>query len=316
MKETIVIAIGGNAIHKEGQKGTMEEQIQNINETADIVADLIELGYKVVITHGNGPQVGANLIQKESAKDIVPSHPLDFCVAETQGSIGYMILLSLNNCLKARGVSHNTAAVLTQVEVDKNDPAFGNPTKPIGPFYTENESKELERTKGHKMVEDSGRGYRRVVPSPKPVKIVESAMVKALAESATVIAVGGGGIPCYLENNAYRGIEAVIDKDYASALLASEIGADCYVMLTGVSKVAVNFGKPDQRDLSVISAAEAQMYYDEGQFPPGSMGPKIDAAIKYLNKGGKKVIITSIDALKDALEGSAGTTVVRVKNRE
>ena len=309
MKETVVVAIGGNAIHKEGQKGTMQEQMQNINETVDIVVDLIELGYKVVITHGNGPQVGANLIQKEAAKDMVVAHPLDFCVAETQGSIGYMILLCMNNCLKARGIDHDVAAVLTQVEVDKNDTAFMNPTKPIGPFYTKDESEVLVSSKGYKMVEDSGRGYRRVVPSPKPIKIVESAMVKKLSESATVIAVGGGGIPCYVEDGVYRGLEAVIDKDYASALLAAEISADCYVMLTGVSKVAVNFGKANQEDLTNITVSEAQKHYDDGQFPPGSMGPKMDAAIKYLKGGGKKVIITSIDALKDALAGKAGTTI-------
>ena len=310
MKETVVIAIGGNAIHKESQKGTMQEQMQNINETVDIVVDLIELGYKVVITHGNGPQVGASLIQKEAAKEMVVAHPLDFCVAETQGSIGYMILLCLNNCLRARGITHDVAAVLTQVEVDKNDPAFNKPTKPIGPFYSKEESEELECNKGYKMVEDSGRGYRRVVASPKPIKILESAMVKKLSENATVIAVGGGGIPCCLENNEYRGLEAVIDKDYASALLASEIKADYYVMLTGVSKVAINFGKANQEDLSVITTEEAKKHYADGQFPPGSMGPKVDAAIGYLENGGKNVIITSIDSLKDALAGTAGTTIV------
>ena len=309
MKETIVIAIGGNAIHKEGQKGTMEEQIKNINETITTIADLIELGYRVVITHGNGPQVGVNLIQKEAAKNEVPAYPLDFCVAETQGSIGYMIQQCLNNCLHERGAKHNVAAILTQVEVDKNDPAFLNPTKPIGPFYTKDESDAMETQKGYKMVEDSGRGYRRVVPSPKPIKIIESAMVKKLSEDATVIAVGGGGIPCYLENNKYHGIEAVIDKDYSSGLLASEIGADYYVMLTGVEQVAINFGKPDQQNLSVITVEEAKKYYADGQFPPGSMGPKVDAAIKYFQNGGKNVIITSTNALKDALAGKAGTKI-------
>lgn len=310
MKEKIVIAIGGNAIISEGQKGTAEEQYNNINKMCPYIADLIEEGYRIILTHGNGPQVGNILLQSEAAKDKIPVLPIDICVAKTQGQLGYMIKQSLENLLRKRKIKRDVACILSQVVVDENDSAFNSPTKPIGPFYSKEEADEITKTKNYIMVEDSGRGYRRVVPSPKPLDIVEQSAVKTLADNGTiVITVGGGGIPVAEDNGMLKGVEAVIDKDYASSLLANQIEAEFLVILTGVPQVAINFGKPNQEFLSKMSLEEAKKYYEEGQFPKGSMGPKIEAGIEYLTRGGKKVIITSLDLLKDAIEGKAGTTI-------
>ncbi len=312
MKDTIVIALGGNAIIREGQKGTIKEQYENIEESCGYIADLVEDGYNIIITHGNGPQIGNLLLQNEAAKDIVPTAPLDVCVAETQGQLGFMIKKSLINTLRKRKIDKSVLCLLNQIVVDAKDPAFKNPTKPIGPFYTKEEAEELAKIKGYNMVEDSGRGYRRVVASPMPVDIIEKATIKQLAEEGhVVIALGGGGISVTEENGVLTGVEAVVDKDHGSRLLANLIGAQHLVILTGVPKVAYNFGKADQVFLPTLTIADAKKYAAEGQFPPGSMGPKIGAAIDYVENGGGKMIITSMDLLKDAMAGKAGTTIIK-----
>ncbi len=318
----IVLAIGGNAIVKEGQKGTIEEQQQNINETCEPVLGLIEEGHTVVITHGNGPQVGNTLIKTKMAESVVPPYPLDVCDAETQGNLGYLIQQAFRNKMVERKINKTVATVVTQAVVSKDDYAFEAPTKPIGPFYTKEEMKEilftsyfqpLAATKKENLsfIEDSGRGYRRVVASPKPLKIVEKEAIEALLEKdIIVITAGGGGIPVVENNGMLEGVEAVIDKDFASALLAAEINADYLFILTGVEQVAINFGTPKQQNLLEMTVEEALRYMDEGQFPKGSMGPKIEAAILFLQKGGKNVIITSIDKLQEAIEGKTGTRIV------
>ncbi|HHX60122.1 MAG TPA: carbamate kinase [Epulopiscium sp.] len=312
MKDTIVIALGGNAIIREGQRGTIEQQYENIEESCGYIADLVEEDYNIIITHGNGPQIGNLLLQNEAAKDIVPTAPLDVCVAETQGQLGFMIKKSLINTLRKRNIEKSVLCLLTQIVVDEKDPAFQNPTKPIGPFYTKEEAEELARTKGYEIVEDSGRGYRRVVASPMPTDIIEKATIKQLAEEGhVVIALGGGGISVTEESGILRGIEAVVDKDHASGLLANLIGAQHLVILTGVPNVAYNFGKPDQEFLATLTIEQAKKYAQEGQYPAGSMGPKIGAAIDYVENGGGKMIITSMDLLKDAMDGKAGTLITK-----
>lgn len=312
MNKLVVVAIGGNAIIQEGQKGTIEEQFNNILESCDPILDLIEDGYKVVLTHGNGPQVGNSLLKVEAASEIVPPYPLDVCGAETQGNIGYIMQQTLNNRIVERGMDLNAVTLITQVVVDKNDPAFQNPTKPIGPFYTKERSDEIIRETNAVMIEDSGRGYRKVVPSPKPIKVIEKEFIHRLVNTnSIVITVGGGGIPVVEENKKVTGVEAVIDKDHASALVAEEIGADYLVILTGVEQVAVNFGKPEQKFISEMTVSEARQYLNEGQFPPGSMGPKIEASTRFIENGGKNAIITSIDKLKYALNGETGTRIIK-----
>jgi carbamate kinase len=308
----IVLAIGGNAIIKEGQKGTIEEQVQNLLESAGPVLDLMEQGHTVVITHGNGPQVGNTLIRGEMAKSVIPQYTLDVYGAETQGNIGYLIQQTFKNKMVERNINKTIATVVTQSIVSKEDPAFENPTKPIGPFYSKEDMEKIVAEQGLTFVEDAGRGYRRVVASPKPIKIVEKDAIETLVDNGiSVISTGGGGIPVIEDEGKLQGIEAVIDKDFASALLAAEINADFLFILTGVEQVAINFGKPDQQNLSEMTIEEALRYLDEGQFPKGSMGPKIEAAIMFLEKGGKNVVITSIDKLQDALEGKTGTRIVK-----
>lgn len=306
-----VIALGGNAIIRKQDRGTIEEQIRNVTDSCDPIIDLIERGFRVVLTHGNGPQVGNSLLKSESAAQIVPPYPLDVCGAETQGLLGYIIQQSFRNRLKERAIDKEIATIVTQVIVDKRDPAFNNPTKPIGPFYTKERAEELSKTTGAAVIEDSGRGYRKVVPSPKPKTIIERQTIKALLDNdIIVVAVGGGGIPILEENNKLIGVEAVIDKDYASGVLARELGADYFIILTGVEKVSIDFGKPNQKDLSVISVSDAKSYLASGQFPPGSMGPKIEAAVGFIESGGESAIITSIDKLDDALKGKTGTKII------
>ena len=312
MLKTAVIAIGGNAIISEGQKGTLEEQFENVLKTCDPIIDLLEEGYNVVLTHGNGPHVGNALIKNDSAKHLVPAYPMDACGAETQGLLGYVIKQAMENRIVQRGLKKEIASVITQVKVDANDPGFINPTKPVGPFYSKEEADQLISEKGYVMIEDSGRGYRRVVASPKPLDILEKNIVKSLVkDNFLVIAVGGGGIPVVEKNQQVLGVEAVIDKDYASALLAEEIDADLLIILTGVEKVAVNFGKPDQAFLSEMTLSEAEKHMQDGQFPPGSMGPKIDAAMNFVRKGHGAAIITSIGKLKEAVKGHTGTKLVK-----
>ena len=280
-------------------------------ESSEPVLDLMEQGHTVVITHGNGPQVGNTLIRGEMAKSVIPEYPLDVYGAETQGNLGYLIQQTFKNKMTERNINKTIATVVTQSVVSNDDPAFQSPTKPIGPFYSKEDMEKIVAERNLTFVEDAGRGYRRVVASPKPVRIVEKEAIETLLNNGiSVISTGGGGIPVIENNGKIEGIEAVIDKDFASALLAADINADYLFILTGVEQVAINFGKPNQQNLLEMTIDDALRYLDEGQFPKGSMGPKIEAAILFLQKGGKNVIITSIDKLQDAIEGKTGTRIV------
>jgi len=307
--ETLVLAVGGNALLRPGDRGTAEEQMLRARQTAEEIYRIFE-EFKVVITHGNGPQVGAILLQNEHSKDVVPPMPLDVCGAMSQGQIGYMLEQSFQNLLEEKGIDKNIVTVLTRVIVDEHDPAFENPSKPIGPFYTKEEAKKLAREKGWHIIEDAGRGWRRVVPSPMPLEIVEKdAIRKLIDEGFIAIAVGGGGIPVIRKNKKLIGVEGVIDKDLASAVLARDIGADRLIILTSVEKVYLNFGKPEQRGIEEMSVEEARRYMEEGHFKKGSMYPKILASVLYLESGGKEVLITSPEKVQDALDGKTGTWI-------
>ena len=311
MEELLVIALGGNAIKSAKERGTNEEQFGNVRKTTAHLAKLASQGYKLVITHGNGPQVGSLLIQNEAAKNLVPALPMDVCGAETQGQIGYMIQQTLINHFQEMGIEKTVAAIITQVEVDPKDKAFQNPTKPVGPFYNQSGGEELKK-KGYTVIEDSGRGYRRVVPSPIPTHIAEIKAIKTLINNdVIVVASGGGGIPVIKKENKYVGVEAVIDKDFAGELLAKEVKADIFIILTDVEKVALNYNKTDQKDLDKMTVDEAQKYFDQGHFAAGSMGPKVKAAIKFIRSGGKRVIITHPFKILEALEGKTGTLIVK-----
>lgn len=309
---TMVIALGGNSIIPEGKQGTIEEQIELTNATMKHVGALIREGHLVVLTHGNGPVVGNIFLRSEMAKETIPPMPLDVCGADSEGGIGYMLQQSLQNELRRMGIDKDVITIITQVVVDGADPAFDNPTKPIGPYYTDEEAGYVAKVKGWTIIEDSGRGYRRVVPSPRPREIVEFMAIKnAIDSGAVVIAVGGGGVPVVRDAAGdLHGVEAVIDKDRASSVLAGQIGADTLFLLTQVEKVALDFGKPDQRELAVLSVSEARKHLGDGQFPPGSMGPKVESAITFLEAGGKEVIITRPELLADALEGNRCTRIV------
>ncbi|RLE73580.1 MAG: carbamate kinase [Thermoprotei archaeon] len=307
----IVIALGGNALLRKGQKGTYQEQLENAKRTAKFLADVIEKGYEVVITHGNGPQVGAIMLQNEIAKEIVPPFPLDVANAETQALIGYMIQQSLKNELNARGIDKEIVTLITQVVVDEDDPAFNNPTKFIGPYYTEEEAKKLMQEKGWIIKPDPRGGWRRVVPSPDPKDIVEKNIIRDLVNQGfIVITAGGGGIPVVKTDHGYEGIEAVIDKDLASALVGKIVRADTLLILTDVEYVLLNYKKPNQKPIKQMSASEAEKYYREGHFPPGSMGPKVLACIRFVRWGGKKGIIGHLERATEALEGKTGTVIL------
>ncbi|AFL99226.1 carbamate kinase [Desulfitobacterium dehalogenans ATCC 51507] len=310
-KKIAVVAFGGNALLPETQEGTFEEQQANADAAAESIIGISRNGYDVILVHGNGPQVGQVLVQNEESSEKVPMQPLDACVAATQGTIGYILTTALRRTAKRLDVDVDTVTVLTNVAVSPADPAFENPTKPIGSFMSAERAQEMEKTKGWKIIEDAGRGYRRVVPSPKPRRIMESKAIRELAQAGNiVIACGGGGIPVARVNDEFVGLEAVIDKDLASSLLAEEIGADLYIVLTGVSQVAINFGKPNMKLLDRITVSEAEKYMAEGHFPPGSMGPKIAAALKFIKSSGKEVLITSAEKLEDALKGQSGTYII------
>jgi len=312
MGKKIVVALGGNAILQPGQFGTIVEQRHNVDVTAEAIAELIRRGHQVVVTHGNGPQVGNILIQNEEASDLVPAMPLDVCGAESQGQIGYMIQQSLHNRLHALGIDKPVVTVVTQVVVDPHDPAFQNPTKPVGPFYTKEKADELIAAKGWVMKEAGAKGWRRVVPSPQPKAIFERDSVRSLINSgAVVIASGGGGIPVKEEVGLLTGVEAVIDKDLAGERLAHDVGADIFIILTDVEQVALNFGTPEQKNLSRLTLTEAEQYAKEGHFKAGSMGPKVEAARRFVANGGEQAIITSLHKAVEALEGRAGTVIVR-----
>ncbi len=308
--KTIVLAVGGNALQRPGDRGTAAEQMLRARETAESIYPLFA-DNKVVITHGNGPQVGAILLQNETAKDVVPAMPLDVCGAMSQGEIGYMLAQSFHAVFAEKGINKEVVPVMTRVIVDENDPAFENPTKPIGPFYTEEEAKRLAREKNWHIIEDSGRGWRRVVPSPMPLKIVEKDAILQLINAGFVaIAVGGGGVPVIKKNGALVGVEGVIDKDLASSVLARELGADMLIILTSVDKVYLNFGTPEQKALDRITVEEAKKHMEEGHFKKGSMYPKILASVLYLESGGKEVLITSPEKLQEALRRESGTYIV------
>ena len=307
-----VIAIGGNSLIKDNKKMSVMDQYQAAGETSHHIAALISAGYRVVVTHGNGPQVGFILLRSDLAKNVLHEVPLESCVADTQGAIGYQVGQTLANELKRQNIAKPVVTVVTQVLVDRNDKAFSNPTKPIGPFYSEADAQKYRETTDWVLKEDAGRGWRRVVASPKPLAIVEEQTIRLLLErEIVVIAVGGGGIPVVENDNGeLEGRAAVIDKDLASCLLAKNLKADLFIISTGVDKVAVDFKKPTQRDLDSITVAEAETYLAEGQFPAGSMGPKIQAAVDFLKGGGKKVIITQPHLLEDAIAGKNGTHIV------
>ncbi len=312
MAKLAVVAVGGNSITKADQDGTIPEQFANARETARHIAAMIARGYDVVVTHGNGPQVGNILLRAEMASCVLPALPLDTCGADSQGGIGYMIQQVLRSELRKRGIERDVVTVLTQVVVDASDPAFDSPSKPIGPFYTREEAERKHGDEGWAIVEDADRGWRRVVPSPMPVRVVEVGAIRALLEAGcVVIAVGGGGIPVVEDNGELRGVEAVIDKDHASRLLAVDIGADLLLMSTDVERVALNFGKENEQELSTLSIADAKRYYDQGHFPRGSMGPKILAGIAFLEAGGDSVIITNPESIEPALDGETGTRLER-----
>jgi carbamate kinase len=305
----IVVALGGNAIIKKGEQGTFAQQFRNTYESMGYIAHLIRAGHQVVLTHGNGPQVGFIMIQAEAAAGKVPTAPLHVDVAQSQGSMGYMIAQSLINQLQVHGIDISVAAVMTQVLVNRDDPAMQHPTKPVGAFYTRERAAELERL-GHAIVEDSGRGWRRVVPSPRPIRIIEADIIKELVQAGTiVVACGGGGIPVANENGTLKGVDAVIDKDLASSLLAVELKAGVLMFLTTVDRVALNYNTPRQVDLEQLSLAEAQQYLREGQFPPGSMGPKIEAAIEFVERGGERAVVCRPESVAEALAERAGTVI-------
>lgn len=308
----LVIALGGNALQEAGKPATAQAQLEVVEKTSEYIADIVERGYEVIVAHGNGPQVGRIVIQNEVASASTPAMPFDVCGAMSQGMIGYHIQQGLSKVLRHRGINKNVVTVVTQVVVDKDDPKFKAPSKPIGPFYTEEEAKAIAEEKGYTMKEDAGRGWRRVVASPLPVEIVELDAVKTLNDAGfVVVTVGGGGIPV-VRNDAgdLEGVAAVIDKDLASEKLARDMDANALVILTAVEKVSINFKKPDQKDLDRMSAAEAKQYIKEGHFAPGSMLPKIEAALNFVeSKPGRIAIITSLDKAVDAIEGRAGTTI-------
>ena len=308
-----VIAFGGNAILKEGERGTQEEQIRHCDDAADLMAQIVQRGYDLVIVHGNGPQVGNILIQMEEAVNKVPPFSLDVCVAISEGSMGYMLERSLRNQFRRRSLKKEVATLITQVMVDPRDPAFENPSKPIGPFFTAYRAAALRKEKRWPMVEDSGRGYRRVVASPLPQRIINMEIVKSLMkEGACVLAAGGGGVPAYYDgHDNIKGVEAVIDKDYTSSLIAGELKAELFVILTNVEQVAINFGKKTQKNLSRVRLKEIKRYQEKGHFPAGSMGPKIKAAVDFIENGGKEVIVTSPKELIRAIKGQSGTHIVR-----
>lgn len=311
MPRTALIAVGGNSLIRAGEKGSIPEQRANTTRTAQGIVRLLEAGYGIVVTHGNGPQVGAALLRSERASDQVYGHPLDVCDATTQGEIGYLLQQSLFNELAKKGASRPVVTVLTQVVVSADDPAMKKPTKPVGPFYSQAEAEEKRRTLGWQIVEDAARGWRRVVPSPEPLAIVEEDVIRTLVHhGALVITVGGGGIPVVKEGGELKGCEAVIDKDRASALLAARLGVDLFVISTDAQCVYADFKKPTQRAISQATAAQMRELYEAGQFPPGNMGPKIQSALRFLEADGREVIITSYEYLWDAVNGRAGTRIV------
>lgn len=310
--KTLVIAIGGNSLIKDARHQSVPDQYAAVVQTVRHITDLLERGFCIVITHGNGPQVGFILLRSEHSRGILHPVPLDSIVADTQGALGYQIQQALENEFRRRGLKKSVATVVTQTVVDRSDPAFAKPSKPIGEFYTREQAEDRMRVEQWNMVEDAGRGWRRVVASPRPMRIIESDVVKHLVkDGCVVIAAGGGGIPVVADAvGLLSGVAAVIDKDLASAVLANAIGADALVISTGVEKVCLNFGKPNQRAVDSMSVAEARQYIAEKHFQPGSMLPKVEACVQFIAHGGREAIITCPEALAAALDGRTGTRVV------
>jgi carbamate kinase len=311
-KKTVVIALGGNAILQPGQEGRFEEQMANVHATCEQLARMVESGrYKIVVTHGNGPQVGNILLQNETAKAVAAPMPLFVCGAKSQGLIGFMIQQNLGNLLAQQGrAGIPVATVVTQVVVDEKDPAFRNPTKPVGPFYGEAEAQSLRSEKGYDVKEDAGRGWRRVVPSPDPIEIYEKEAIRQLVDArAIVIASGGGGIPVIKDGSILRGVDAVIDKDLAGERLAADVEASIFMILTDVDQVKLNYKTPQETGVDRMTVAEAERYLEQGHFAKGSMEPKVRAAVRFVEGGGERAIITSLHKAVAALDGSAGTTI-------
>jgi carbamate kinase len=308
----MVVAFGGNALVRDGEEGTQWEQIENARETARVLVPLLREGHELALVHGNGPQVGHILIQVEEAVTKVPPQSLDVCVAQSEGSIGYMLELALLNALRRERLRRQVVTIVTEVVVDQDDPGFRRPTKPIGPFYTRFRADYLIRKQGWNMIEDAGRGWRKVVPSPRPLEVVQMpALREAVAAGHVVIAAGGGGIPVYrTPGGELKGVEAVIDKDYTAALLAAGLGADLLVSLTGVDQVSLDYGQPHERKLRRMTTIEAREHLSAGQFPEGSMGPKVRSGVEFVEAGGGGVLITSAARLAAAVRGRAGTRIV------
>jgi len=310
--KTAVVALGGNAITRKGVEDTIANQFEHTRQSLAGIVPLAREGFKIAITHGNGPQAGNALLRVELARGKAPILPLGICVADTEGGMGYMIEQSLQNRLRMEGIDRDVVTIVSQVLVDKDDPSIKNPTKYIGQFYTRDEAKQFAKERGWSVKKDGDRGWRRVVASPIPIATINAEAIRSLVQSGMiVIASGGGGVPVYIdENGNYEGVDAVIDKDRASAVLAREIGADLLIILTGVDKVALNFGKLDQKFLDKVTVAEMRGYAEKKHFPPGSMGPKIEAALGFIENGGKEVVITSIEKAYEAVKGDAGTRIV------
>ncbi len=310
-RNVAVLAFGGNAIIRRGQSGDIHTQFANTRKVLEGVVDLVAAGKGLIIVHGNGPQVGAELVRSQMASHEVPELPLGVLVADTEGGMGYMIQQSLQNVLWKHRLKRPVVTILTQVVCSKDDPRLQQPSKPVGRFFSETEARRLMQEKGWCMKEDAGRGWRLVVPSPRPLRVVEHKTISMLVDAGViVIAGGGGGIPIVVEENGdFEGLDVVVDKDFTASLIARNVGADTLIIATDIQKVALNFGSPQQRDLDRLTLQEAEHYLQEGHFPPGSMGPKIEASIEFLRHGGKRVIIASPDQLADALQGKAGTVI-------
>ena len=312
MAKTALVAVGGNSLIRAGEKGTIAEQLANTRRTAVAIVGLIRLGYRLVITHGNGPQVGAQLLRSERASDVAYGQTLDVCGAASQGEIGYLLAQSLRNELAAQSIEVPVVSLVTQTLVSADDPAMQHPSKPIGPFYSKADAEDKRRQLGWSIVEDAARGYRRVVPSPEPVEIVELDAIRSLVEKgALVVSVGGGGVPVVSDHGELHGVEAVIDKDRASALLAAELGVDSFIISTDTDYVYLNYKKPGQTPLTLVTAEEMKKHLLDGHFPPGNMGPKVESVLRFLENGGHEAVITSFEHLREAVMGSAGTHIVR-----
>ena len=311
-RKTALIAFGGNALLPDNDHGRQEDQMANAREAAELMVNVVKKGYELILVHGNGPQVGNLLIQMEAAADRIPPYSLDICDAMTEGSMGFMLERALVNELRRHSIDKDVASLVTQVVVDKDDPAFAKPTKPVGPFYTEERARGLIAEKKWTMIEDAGRGWRKVVASPRPIDVVPKWVIRDLVQAGRiVIAAGGGGIPVIINGRGlFEGVEAVIDKDYAASLLAREVKVDLFVILAAIERVYLDYGKPTQREARVLTVDEARKHLADGQFPPGSMGPKIRAAVEYIEAGGREVLITTAGQLRAALINRSGTRIV------